>query len=202
LGRFYTFLLLGACILAGCGNQSQNTAYEREVLQIRLEKDASLFDPLRTVLRPKELARFTGLKYFPVDSTYRYELPFEPIDEPPTVLIAKQTSGPVPYKHIGYVTVGTSPAVRLSVFWNEEMEEGTGWIPFTDATNGTDTYGGGRYLNIDLLDDALAVVDFNLASNPYCEYNAYDFNCAIPPASNRLSFRIPAGEKKSLLLDG
>ena len=65
-----------------------------------------------------------------------------------------------------------------------------------------DTYGGGRYLDVELGDDDQAVLDFNRASNPYCTYNAYDFNCAIPPASNRLTFRMPAGEKKPLLLDG
>ena len=192
-------LLLGACTDAG-GPQSD---YERVILERRLAKDVQFFDPEQTVLRPKELSKFTGLHYFAVDSTYRQVVQFERLDDPPAVLIAKQTSGPVPYRHLGYVSVsGPDTTIALSVFWFDEMDQDTGWVPFTDATNNIETYGGGRYLDIELLDDGKAVVDFNLATNPYCVYNAYDFNCAIPPASNRLTFRMPAGEKKALLLEG
>jgi len=183
--------------------QPATTGYEQEILEIRLAKDAQFFDPEETILRPKELAKFTGLNYFKIDSTYRYVVRLERIANPPTVLISKQTSGPVPYQHIGNVRVpGPDTTIVLSVFWYDEMEDNTGWIPFTDATNNIDTYGGGRYLDVELGEDDEAVLDFNRASNPYCTYNAYDFNCAIPPASNRLTFRMPAGEKKPLLLDG
>ena len=197
-------LLAVTLLVAGCdGGAKTSSSYEREILQIRLSKDERFFDPETTILRPKELAEFTGLRYYRVDSTYRYVVPFDRLDDPPTVLIAKQTSGPVPYQHIGYVSIpGPDTTIALSVFWYDEMEDNTGWVPFTDATNNAETYGGGRYLNIDLLEGGQAVVDFNMSSNPYCVYNAYDFNCAIPPASNRLSFRMPAGEKKALLLEG
>lgn len=197
-------ILIGVAALLGCTEATdERPEYERRIIKARIDKDAQFFNPETTVLRSKELAKFTGLRYFPVDSSYRFVVPFRAIESPPKVLIAKQRSGPVPYEHIGYVPVpGPDTTIELSVFRNSEMAEGTGWIPFTDPTNRAETYGGGRYLDIVLRDDGMAVVDFNLASNPYCVYNAYDFNCAIPPASNRLTFPIPAGEKKALLLDG
>lgn len=200
----YTPLIVAILGLTlGCAQQDDlRPEYERKIIQARLDKDAQFFNPETTVLRQKELAKFTGLRYFPVDSSYRYVVPFKRIESPPRVLIAKQRSGPVPYEHIGYVGIpGPDTTIDLSVFRNDEMEKGTGWVPFTDPTNNVETYGGGRYLDIRIRDDGMAVVDFNLASNPYCVYNAYDFNCAIPPASNTLTFPIRVGEKKALLLD-
>ncbi len=197
-------LILACCLtVAACAGPHSESTYERRIIKSRVAKDLQFFDPETTILRPKEVAEFTGLRYFPVDSTHRYIVPFERIERPATVLISKQKSNPVPYQHIGYVAIpGPDTTISLSVFFSDEMESGSGWIPFTDATSNIETYGGGRYLDIELRDDGHAVVDFNQATNPYCVYNAYDFNCAIPPASNRLTFRMPVGEKKPLLLDG
>ena len=201
--RALCILIIATAGIAACDNGiSPVSSYEEEVLSLRLKKDAMFFDPDRTILRPKEQAKFTGLRYFPIDSTFRFETPFERLDDPPTVLIAKQTSGPVPYSHVGFVHIPhAGQTYRLSVFQDMEMEEGTAWIPFHDATSGSETYGGGRYLDIDLPKGDTATVDFNLAYNPFCVYNAYDFNCAIPPAENRLPFAVTAGEKRALLLD-
>jgi uncharacterized protein (DUF1684 family) len=203
--RISGFLLaLGCCLaqVACTPPTGVKSEYEQQIVQSRVAKDVQFFNPDVTVLRPKELAEFTGLRYFPVDSAYRYVVPFQKIDDPPTVPIAKQRSGPAAYLHIGYVSIpGPDTTISLSVFWFDEMEPLTGWLPFTDATSNVETYGGGRYLDIELQDDGTAVVDFNLSFNPFCVYNDQDFNCAIPPASNRLTFRMPAGEKKALLLE-
>jgi hypothetical protein len=193
------------CVLAiaGCNNATvPDSSYQQEVLSARLQKDAVFFDAEQTVLRPKELAKFTGLRYFPVNESFRFVSAFERIEDPPTVLISKQASGPVPYHHIGQVVFNyAGQEYRLSVFRNLEMDDKRAWIPFHDATNNGETYGGGRYLDIDIPEADTVVVDFNLAYNPYCVYNAYDFNCAIPPAENRLPFGVEAGEKNPLLLE-
>lgn len=188
---------------AACNNDvAPASSYDQHILKARLDKDIVFFDPDRTVLRSKELAKFTGLRYFPIDTTFRFEAAFERIDDPPTFLIAKQTSGPVPYSHVGYVVIPfNGESHRLSVFRNLEMDDDQAWIPFLDATSGSETYGGGRYLDVDIPTGSTALVDFNLAYNPYCVYNAYDFNCAIPPAENRLPFAVAAGEKNPLLLE-
>ena len=70
------------------------------------------------------------------------------------------------------------------------------FLPFKDETNGTDTYGGGRYLNMSKTDteDGMITIDFNLCYNPWCAYSD-GYNCPIPPKKNHLSFRVEAGEK-------
>lgn len=71
------------------------------------------------------------------------------------------------------------------------------FVPFTDLTNGAETYEVGRYLDLsiaDIVDNAI-VVDFNKAYNPYCSYSS-GYRCPIPPAENNLAVNIMAGEKK------
>lgn len=68
------------------------------------------------------------------------------------------------------------------------------FLPFRDSTSGNTSYGGGRYLDLFLLDGDKVDLDFNQAYNPYCVYN-YSFICPVPPEQNYLSAFIEAGEK-------
>jgi uncharacterized protein (DUF1684 family) len=36
-------------------------------------------------------------------------------------------------------------------------------------------------------------LDFNLSYQPYCAYNAYDYNCPVVPEENKLPVEIRAG---------
>jgi len=67
-------------------------------------------------------------------------------------------------------------------------------ILFTDATSGKETYGAGRYLDLEPPVDGVYTIDFNRAYNPLCAYtNVY--NCPIPPRENSLPVAVRAGEK-------
>lgn len=68
------------------------------------------------------------------------------------------------------------------------------FLPFTDATNGKETYGGGRYLDLRIPDGNEIVLDFNKAYNPYCAYNK-KFSCPLVPSVNHIDSRIVAGVK-------
>lgn len=72
------------------------------------------------------------------------------------------------------------------------------FLPFKDATNGSETYGAGRYLDnhrpgLALTSDGRLAVDFNFAYNPYCAYSPY-YSCPLPPRENWLKVPIRAGE--------
>ena len=71
------------------------------------------------------------------------------------------------------------------------------FVPFTDNTNTTETYGGGRYLDLDIKDikDNKVVLDFNKCYNPYCAF-AEGYSCPVPPRENSLDISIKAGEKR------
>ncbi len=68
------------------------------------------------------------------------------------------------------------------------------FLPFTDATNGKDTYGGGRYLDLRIPEGNRIVLDFNKAYNPYCAYNK-KYSCPLVPSVNNLSTEVKAGVK-------
>jgi uncharacterized protein (DUF1684 family) len=65
---------------------------------------------------------------------------------------------------------------------------------FRDATSGKTTYGAGRYLYTELPKDGRVIVDFNRAMNPPCAFTDFA-TCPLPPAANRLSIAVTAGEQ-------
>src|SRR4029079_18751444 len=67
-------------------------------------------------------------------------------------------------------------------------------VPFLDATSGSETYGAGRYLDLEPEDDGTYTLDFNLAYHPSCVYDPR-FSCPLTPAENRLPVRVAAGER-------
>jgi hypothetical protein len=69
------------------------------------------------------------------------------------------------------------------------------FVPFTDMTNGESTYGGGRYLDMEIPEGQTLVLNFNKAYNPLCHYNK-KYSCPIPPRENDLDFKVEAGVKK------
>lgn len=70
------------------------------------------------------------------------------------------------------------------------------FLPIKDMTSGAETYGGGRYLNLDLneISNNKIIIDFNRAYNPWCAYSG-GFTCPIPPLENNIMMEIYAGEK-------
>ena len=67
------------------------------------------------------------------------------------------------------------------------------FVPFSDLTSGTETYQAGRYMELNLA-DRHHIVDFNIAYQPHCYYNA-EHECPLPPRENRLTVPIRAGER-------
>jgi uncharacterized protein (DUF1684 family) len=68
------------------------------------------------------------------------------------------------------------------------------FVPFGDLTNGTETYPGGRYLDLDRTATGIYDLDFNRAYHPFCFFNS-KYDCPYPPAENRLRVPIRAGER-------
>jgi len=109
---------------------------------------------------------------------------------------------PIAFDRIGHLDVPFDSGVRrLTLFWLPEYAGGL-FLPFRDATNGTETYGGGRYLldsskGADLGGDAATgtvIVDFNFAFQPSCAFDP-KWSCPLSPPDNRLDIPIAAGER-------
>ena len=106
------------------------------------------------------------------------------------------------FRRIGWIALQFPPGPRrLAVFWMEGYTGGL-YLPFRDATNGTETYGAGRYLldggkGADLGGDTARgtlIVDFNFAYHPSCAFDPR-WVCPLAPTENWLDIPIRAGER-------
>ncbi len=140
-------------------------------------------------------ANFTGIDYFSINEQWRIEATFKPNPDGVLNMTIPSFQGPDQILESPGVLEFTvdDEAYRLAVF----AEEGDEWyfIIFGDATNGAETYGGGRFMDIPVADENGRVdLDFNLAYSPPCVFTPYA-TCPLPPMQNRLPFKVEAGEK-------
>jgi uncharacterized protein len=133
---------------------------------------------------------FTGLKWFPIDPSYRVVATYVPYDKPKTVQVQNMMGDITPTQIPGYVAFQLQgQGLRLDV----EIDQGELSITFRDLTSGKETYGAARFLVAEAPKDGKVVLDFNEAYNPPCAYNPYT-TCPLPTPENRLRVRIGAGE--------
>lgn len=138
---------------------------------------------------------FQGLQYFPVDPKYRVKARFEKINEREVLRMPTSTGETENYIKKGYANFNLDGQDhRLLILQSETDQNGEFFLPFADETSGEETYGGGRYINIEPTTSSVITIDFNKAYNPYCAYNA-SFSCPLPPKENVLPISILAGEK-------
>ena len=176
-------------------------AYREAIERKRAENDEYLRTAPDSPFLPEARGAFAGLPYFPVDEGWRI-----------AGLVLEPYEGDAPVRFEMAATRGEDrPAVRAGTFrfsaggadhrlvayrflGDDDEPEGPLFVPFMDATTGTDTYGAGRYLDAAATDDETWTLDFNLAYHPYCAYNPR-YSCPITPAENRLAIRVEAGER-------
>jgi uncharacterized protein (DUF1684 family) len=144
-------------------------------------------------------AAFGGLAYFDYDPALRVLGEVTPGDD--TVREVAASGGEVVhFRRFGAVRFELEgSAQELAVFWLDAYGGGV-FLPFTDGTSGSDTYGGGRYL-LDTVkgadlgeEDGRLVLDFNFAYNPSCAYDPR-WVCPLSPPENRLPVAVRAGEQ-------
>ena len=144
-------------------------------------------------LTNEQKAGFSGLNYYDEDSSLRLVLDLDEYEDQEVIEMQTSTGGEASFLRWGHVSfdVEGTPA-QLTVY--KDTDRGDLFLPFADATSGEETYGAGRYLDVEPLPDGRLLVDFNYAYNPYCAYN-YNWTCPITPPENRLLAPIRAGEK-------
>jgi uncharacterized protein len=167
-----------------------------ELDDFRADKDAFFREHPQSPLLPQQRATFGGLAYFAEDPAFvvRASLESDDVDTDERIVMPTTTGGEQAYRRAGVVRfeVDGEPAT-LTLFSSADMHEL--FLPFRDATSGHESYGAGRYLEVDPPDaDGTVIVDFNYAYNPYCAYNP-EWSCPIPPGENWLSVPIRAGER-------
>jgi len=156
-----------------------------------IERGGALF--LRVRDRDSPAPReFRGVDRYPVDERWRV-----------TAVLVDDGAGTLATTNVlGQIT--TSPSAGTLEFELEgvavrlrptSVSDGSLFLVFGDATTGTETYAGGRFLRTEpVAADGSVVLDFNRAYTPVCAFNAYS-TCPLPPPGNTLPLKVRAGEK-------
>lgn len=169
----------------------------RFTVSVYTSKDALtllVFDPMRP-----QIKKFSHLIYFPpaleyaVPATIKKFPTFEKIK-----MLTSRSQEKTFYKYakIRFHLLGKS--LQLTAFKfsldKDDPDSNILFIPFSDTTNGKETYATGRFLEIHEPEGKTFVFDFNRCFNPLCNY-APVYNCPLPPLENNLAVPIKAGEK-------
>ncbi|MGD8815412.1 MAG: DUF1684 domain-containing protein [Anaerolineales bacterium] len=159
--------------------------------QYRMEKDEFFRHDPHSPLTPEQKETFSGLRYFPENPELLLRIHVDEFAEK-EILSMQTTTGDVQeYERFGSFTFEVEgQQVKLTLFQSPHGY----FLPFVDSLAGIETYGAGRYLEPQLLHDGRFLIDFNMAYNPFCAYNAL-YSCPITPFENRLKVPIRAGER-------
>jgi len=161
-------------------------------VESRKLKDETFRDSDESPIKDKKI--FKGLAYFAFNQKWIIPFKVKRSEKIEKIKINMTDGSQEDMLKFGTITANINGAeVKLELF---QHADGNLFLPFKDKTAPTETYGGGRFLDLPLTNvkNNRLRVDFNLAYNPYCAYNE-EFACPIPPAENTLPIRIEAGEK-------
>ena len=199
--KFSLFLLL---LFAFSTMANAQTFYGTNDVEVFREGRSKEFrNKEESPLKDEDFAIFKGLNYFPVDKNFSVEANFTRTAAGKYFQMPTSSGKAKKYTKFGILkfklndknyslNVYQADAAILAKF--PEYKDLL-FVPFKDSTNGKETYGGGRYIDIKMLPGKKVILDFNLAYNPSCAYGSDRYSCPIPPQENFLQVEINAGEK-------
>jgi uncharacterized protein (DUF1684 family) len=192
------WLALAAACTSGPPPPENTGDYEKTIQRFRQDKDEFLRTDRQSPVALAARATFAPLAYYPVDPSLHIPAALAEDRSGPPVIIELPTSKDQKQqmRRVGtlrFTVAGTEYALTAFAEGETPIIDRL-FLPFRDATSGGETYGGGRYLNLDRTPTGLYDLDFNRAYHPYCVYN-YEYECPVPPRENTLPTPIRAGER-------
>lgn len=180
----------------------ETDAWKAQLKKERAEKDRFFAGHWQSPIPVEERAEFRGLDYYPPDRDHRFEVELDEHEDKERVRMAYTKGEEQEFLRWGEFRfrVGGEECV-LQAYKGDPQEERL-FIPFRDATSGRETYGAGRYLDLDAARNRTAdgkwILDFNRAYNPWCVYSE-EYTCPFVPRENWLAVPIRAGEENYAL---
>jgi uncharacterized protein len=178
----------------GSGDQS---AYIEEINQEREEKDRFMKSSKESPFASKP-DDYHGLLYYPPDPRYRIIADLNPIESKEIVTLTTNTGEEQRYQQYALAEFdldGYHHKLLILEVMDSGPFRGKLFFAFGDETSAVETYGAGRYLDLEKVPGSSTItLDFNKAYNPYCAYIS-NYSCPLPPSQNLLSIPIKAGEK-------
>ena len=191
----YLFVFLNVAIAV----RAQSSWYS-DLLEARRMQDSAFKTGDESPLPADVKKTFKGLRYFEPDNRFNVMAELIRLKKPETIKMGTSDGKEKEYVKFAQVRFKLlNLAYTLDVFYSTEIRQRKGYarhmfLPFKDLTNLVETYGGGRYLDLEEPEDDLVRIDFNRAYNPYCAYSD-GYSCPKVPKENYLDLRVTAGEK-------
>lgn len=209
--RYSVFLFL--MVLLSCNGQKKYHTNEVEekiaatksdklksILEYHKELNDEYKDAKTSPLPNKYRKDFEGLEFFEPDTNYVVKARLELALGAQSFLMPTTTNQNQEYKLYGrlFFTLNGKD-LQLEVYQNQQLIKQKKYrnhlfLPFLDNTNGNETYGGGRYIELSEPDEDFIIIDFNRAYNPYCAYSK-KYSCPVVPMVNTLDTEVRAGVK-------
>ena len=193
----FLLVLFSLLLILNCENKKR---YDKSFTPFQKEMNEFFKDASISPLKEKDLKNFKGLDFFAFDSSYVVNAALIRTPEEKSFKMKTTTDMLPEYIKYGIVTFDLfGKSYSLNIYKNLEGINKEGYseylfLPFLDDTNGFESYGGGRYIDLDIPEGNNLVIDFNSAYNPYCVYDE-KYSCPIVPRENYLSLEINAGIK-------
>lgn len=199
--RYCILICIGCiCLLQGCRQQRDDEAIRRDIANFQLGLVNEYTDTASTPIPPAERAAFKGIHFYPVNLDYVVTAHFTrtPNEKP----FSMPTSGKQPDAYVKYGTIQfmlMGKQYTMGLYQSLQLAQSEQYknylaLLFKDATNGAETYGGGRYIDLHIPSGDTLTINFNKAYQPYCAYTE-NYSCPIPPRENVLPVKIEAGVK-------
>lgn len=193
----FLFLMVGI-LLTSCASQSK-TAQVSEIQKFQTDLNTEYTNPKKTPLRGDNFTKFKEHPFFPANLKYRVSAKLTKTENAVPFEIETSSGKTKPYKEYGKARfVLDGKELTLTLYQSLGLTKQPGYedylfLPFRDATNDMETYGGGKYMDLKIPKGDVIILDFNKSYHPLCAYNAYDYSCPIVPRENFLPVRIEAG---------
>lgn len=196
----YIFLLLLSLLSYNLCAQNDTIQGISEIAAFQKKLDEEYKDPKKSPLEPKDLRKFKGHKFFSVDLGYRVTAKFVRVENASFFQLKTTTTRLATERIYAYAEFTLNDKqFRLPIYQSKDLMASAEYadylfFPFSDLTNGKESYSGGRYIDLKIPPQGQEwiIIDFNQAYNPYCAYS-HKYSCPLVPEANQMDIEIPAG---------
>ena len=178
--------------------QTDSAAVMNDIKKFRDGLNTEYKDASTSPLPANKRKSFKGIQFFPASMQYVVKASFTRTLDGKKLSIPTSGTEIQTYTKYGIATFTLFGKVcKLSIYQSPDLAKNPEYkdylvILFKDQTNGKETYGGGRYIDLTTPKGDIVTINFNKAYQPYCAY-AEGYSCPIPPIENTLPVRVEAG---------
>ena len=193
-----SFLFLILSLFLNAQTEKENIA---SIKKFQKELNTEYLNPKESPLQSDNLKNFKKHPFFPINLKYRVTAKFVKTENPVPFELPTSSGKFKQYQEYGKATFELDgKSFTLTLYQSLDLMKMEKYkdhlfLPFRDETNEKETYGGGKYMDLKITAGNEIILDFNQSYQPYCAYNAFDYNCPIVPVENKLPIRIEAGVK-------